>query len=255
MRSMLPEPVPVRPPGADVSGRLTALLSEQEARWQRGEAAPVEACLDRQPWLPGDSEAVLQLLLQEVLLRQERGETPELAEYQRRFPHPGRAARGPVRGRTRHRRRRRRSPAPCRGRARKTPPSVRRPGVRLRDCWACWARAAWASSIEARQRALKRLVALKMIARRRSRRAGGLARFRREAEAVARLQHPNIVQIHEVGDASGAAVLLPGAGRGRQPGGETARPAASRRARPPPGWKRWPAPCTTPTAAASSTAT
>jgi tetratricopeptide (TPR) repeat protein len=50
----------------------------------------------------------------------------------------------------------------------------------------------------ARQVALKREVALKMI------RAGAcagpteLARFQAEAEAVARLQHPNIVQIHEI---------------------------------------------------------
>ena len=56
---------------------------------------------------------------------------------------------------------------------------------------------------KARHLALKRTVALKMIL------AGGhagpreLARFRIEAEAVARLQHPNIVQIHEVGEASG----------------------------------------------------
>jgi tetratricopeptide (TPR) repeat protein len=55
---------------------------------------------------------------------------------------------------------------------------------------------------KARQVALNRLVALKMI---RSPLAGReeQARFRIEAEAVARLQHPNIVQIHEVGEHAG----------------------------------------------------
>ena len=56
---------------------------------------------------------------------------------------------------------------------------------------------------KARQTKLKRLVALKMIL------AGGhagaeqLARFQSEAEAVARLQHPNIVHIHEIGEHDG----------------------------------------------------
>jgi WD40 repeat protein len=56
---------------------------------------------------------------------------------------------------------------------------------------------------QARQTALKRLVALKMIVSGDRASAQELARFRREAESVARLQHPNIVQIYEVGEYDG----------------------------------------------------
>jgi eukaryotic-like serine/threonine-protein kinase len=56
---------------------------------------------------------------------------------------------------------------------------------------------------KARHLALKRTVALKMILGGGHARPGALARFKVEAEAVARLQHPNIVQIHEVGEAGG----------------------------------------------------
>jgi serine/threonine-protein kinase len=55
---------------------------------------------------------------------------------------------------------------------------------------------------KARHLALKRTVAIKMIAFGHPSPAER-ARFRAEAEAVARLQHPNIVQIHEVGEADG----------------------------------------------------
>jgi TOMM system kinase/cyclase fusion protein len=66
---------------------VTALLLDQQSRWRRGESVLVEAYLARQPGLAGDGEAVLDLILHEVLLRRERGKAPLLGEYQRRFPH------------------------------------------------------------------------------------------------------------------------------------------------------------------------
>ena len=59
---------------------------------------------------------------------------------------------------------------------------------------------------KARQRGLNRIVAIKLI---RSDDASDSerARFRAEAESAAKLQHPNIVQIHEVGEEDGCEFL------------------------------------------------
>jgi WD40 repeat protein len=59
---------------------------------------------------------------------------------------------------------------------------------------------------KARQVQLNRLVALKMIRRERAA-PEQLSRFRIEAESVARLRHPNIVQVYEVGLAGGGPFL------------------------------------------------
>ncbi len=56
---------------------------------------------------------------------------------------------------------------------------------------------------KARDRRLQRLVALKMVLAGAHVGAAGLARFRAEAEAVAKLSHANIVQIYETGEHEG----------------------------------------------------
>jgi tetratricopeptide (TPR) repeat protein len=56
---------------------------------------------------------------------------------------------------------------------------------------------------KAEQAGLKRLVALKMILSGAGARSEELMRFRREAEAIARIKHPNIVQVYEIGEHEG----------------------------------------------------
>ncbi len=85
----------------------------------------------------------------------------------------------------------------------------------------------------AEQAALKRLVALKVIRHGVNATPEEVARFRAEAEAVARLQHPNIVQIHEVGDQDGVYYLaleyVDGGSLDRQLAGTPREPRAAAR--------------------------
>jgi serine/threonine protein kinase/thiol-disulfide isomerase/thioredoxin len=81
----------------------------------------------------------------------------------------------------------------------------------------------------ARQVKLNRLVALKMVLSGAHASARELARFRTEAEAVAQLQHTNIVQIYEVAEADGhpyfSLEYVDGGSLGQRLGG-TPQPAA-----------------------------
>ncbi len=86
---------------------------------------------------------------------------------------------------------------------------------------------------KARDLRLKRLVALKMILAGAHAGAAQRERFRREAEAVARLQHPNIVQVFELGEQDGlpffAAELVEGDSLDRHLGGTPQPPREAAR--------------------------
>ncbi len=84
---------------------------------------------------------------------------------------------------------------------------------------------------KARHLGLNRLVALKMIRGGSQARSDYFTRFRVEAEAVARLRHPNIIQIYDIGEAGGlpfvALELLDGGSLDHRLGGN---PQAGRQA-------------------------
>src|SRR5947209_6119939 len=75
-----PSAVPMAPPSLD------RLLDDQEQRWRRGERVLIEDYLGQNFGLGQDADAVLDLIYNEALLREARGEAPQPDEYERRFP-------------------------------------------------------------------------------------------------------------------------------------------------------------------------
>src|SRR5262245_51404048 len=78
--------VPDMPQPETARSLAEALRAEQRERWQRGERVAAEWYLRGHPALPPDGDRALELVYQEILLREELGEAPQLTEYQQRFP-------------------------------------------------------------------------------------------------------------------------------------------------------------------------
>jgi eukaryotic-like serine/threonine-protein kinase len=185
-----------------------------EAEWKAG----------RRPqfadYLGSANETLYQYLLQElvhldVYYRQRIGETPRLEDYRNYclkgvapwlaalFPgQPDQvcSTAGPAAGATRHGAQPDGPETPRRGPA--WEPS---PGSFLGDYELLEeiGRGGMGVVYKARQRQLKRLVALKMILHGDFADPKAQPRLRREAEAIARLQHPNIVQVYEIAEHEG----------------------------------------------------
>jgi WD40 repeat protein len=177
---------------------LSWLAGDFERRWRAGQRLSVEDFLQQHPEKAADPDAVLDLIQAEVLLREQRGEKPHLDEYLARFPH---LAAEVCEQFAFHKAGATRQADTLTGRAfvpEPPPPVV--PGY---DVLEELGHGGMGVVYKARQLTLNRIVALKLIRGSIAAEPEALTRFRIEAEAVARLQHPNIVQVHEVGTHDG----------------------------------------------------
>jgi serine/threonine-protein kinase len=200
------------------SQTAAVLRVDQSERWQTGERIAAETYLQEFAAVAADPEAALDVVYGEFLVREELGDGPTAAEYVTRFPALGDQLRlqfgfhGALEA------------APCDASAGGasavtlvTPPAGAA-SARSGDWEDRLAQAGYVVSGElgrggmgvvyqAWQTRLGRLVAVK-VAQADQLEPDDVARFRVEAEAVARLQHPNIVQTFEVGDLDGQPYLV-----------------------------------------------
>ena len=243
-----------RPPAITIARETTSLANScafcrfgedhrrAAQRWRRGEPVTVESLLLLQPDLGSNREALLDLIYHEILLREQNGQVPELKEYQDRFPELSddlalqfevEQALGshfltnvPQRhGET------------DKASSVSQDSGISRPMLPGYEIIKKLGRGGMGVVYQARQVSLNRMVALKIMLSSEHASDRELARFRTEAEIVARFQHPNIVQVHEFGVQDGrpfiALEILDGSLAKSWP---TRR---CRRVRPPCGWKHW----------------
>ncbi|MFO0797004.1 MAG: SUMF1/EgtB/PvdO family nonheme iron enzyme [Gemmataceae bacterium] len=174
--------------GADLAD---VLPRDQALRWRAGGRLPVEEYLAVIPALAGQADVILDLIVNEVLLRGEVGDRPRAEEYQRRFPQQWPAVRplialGPTPGEAD-------SPAA----APSEPPPPDRIG--RYPIVAAISRGGFGVVYRGRDEALAREVAIKVPHPHRATTPEDARAFLAEAQVLAQLHHPGIVPVFDFG--------------------------------------------------------
>jgi serine/threonine protein kinase/Tfp pilus assembly protein PilF len=176
-----------------------ALGLDQRQRWLQGERLRVEDYLQKHPGLKDHPEELLDLIYNEILLRDEMGQAPHLDEYLCRFGQfePQIRQLFEVHEVLEHERLLQATMVAAPADA-KPQEGIRTDHLAAYEIVRELGRGGMGVVYEARHKALNRRVALKMILAGAHASPRSLARFQTEAEAVARLQHANIVQIYDI---------------------------------------------------------